>query len=171
MPTIAKVLIGIAIVFVGTIVLLGLTGVYIARNMHVQESGTGDRKTVNIDTPFGHMTVHADNQLNPESVGIPIYPGASRSSKTDKGGADVQIDAGGIHKDFTVAAAQYDTFDPPEKVEEFYEHKFPNWSRHWENGGWRIETNDNGKVRTIAVRREGDHTRIGVASLGAPASN
>ena len=38
-------------------------------------------------------------------------------------------------------------------------------------GGWRIETRDNGKVRTIAVKREGDHTRIAVASLGAPASN
>lgn len=169
MPTIAKVLLTIGIVFAATILLLAVAGVFIARSIHVQESGGGDRKTVSIETPFGNMTVHGDKQLNPESVGIPLYPGAERSK--DRGGADFQIDAGGLHKDVTVAVAVYNTGDAPERVEEFYQRKFPSWSTRWEREGWRIEDKEGPTIRTIAVKREGDHTRIAVASFGAPASN
>ncbi len=170
MNTAVKVVIVIALIVVGTVAMLGVAGVLIARHIRVQETGTSDKKTVNIDTPFGHMSVHENKKLNPEQVGIPIYPGASRA--TDQGGADFQFDAGELHKDVTIAGAVYTTDDPPEKVRDFYSQKFPGWKHTWTSGGdFNIEAHVDGNIRSISIKRDSDHTRIAVASVGPPAAN
>jgi|SRR5277367_4898528 len=169
MNTLAKVLITIAVVVVGGIAILALSGLYLARHIRVQESGTGDKKTVNIDTPMGAITVHENKGLNPERVGIPIYPGATRED--DHGGADFQIDAGNLHKDVTVTGATYYTDDAVDKVRDFYEQKFPDRRGLWKGGDFQIEVRDGLQKRFISIKREGDHTRIGLAAVGAPAAN
>ncbi len=169
MSTLLKVFLGIAIVVAGTIVMLVAAGFFFARNVHVRESGSGDKKTVNIETPFGHVTVHKDDQLDPTQLGIPIYPGASKGS--DRGGADFEIDSGTLHKDVTAAGATYFTSDSPEKVRDFYREKFPSWNSKWNNDEFEIEAKGDGRLRSIGVKREGDRTRIAVASVGPPAAN
>ena len=144
-------------------------GVFFVRKIHVTETGQGDKKIVSIDTPMGHVTVHQNHHLDPESIGVPIYPGSVPSKKQE--GADFQFDAGDLHRDWTVSAATYLTSDSPEKVESFYKEKFPSWNQKWANGNLHLDTRQNGQMRSISVTREGDQTRIGVASAGAPAGN
>ncbi len=83
--------------------MLGIAGVFIARTIHVHETGTGENKTVSIDTPLGRVRVNASDQLDPAQAGIPVYPGASKNN--DKGGANFEIDSGDLHKDFSVSGA------------------------------------------------------------------
>ena len=169
MRTFGKIILGILIIGVGAVVMLVFAVRGVVKNVHVQESGESGQKTVNVDTPFGHVRVHENDQLDPALVGIPIYPGATRSK--DKGGAEFQFDGGDVHKDFTVAGAVYYTGDSLEKVREFYREKFPDWNTKWENGEYRVETKADGHLRSVAIKREDDRTRIGVASVGPPASN
>jgi hypothetical protein len=169
MSTLAKVILGVVIVCVGSVVMLTVAGVFIARNVRVKEVATGKGKTVAIETPFGAMKVHENHALDPETAGIPIYPGAERDS--DHGGAEFEIDAGDLHKDVTVSGASYWTNDDVDKVREFYRDKFPDWHQKWENGEFHIETKEDGRVRTIQIKRENGRTRIAVASIGPPAGN
>lgn len=170
MSTAVKVILAIGIAIGGAIVLLAIFGVVIARHVHVRETGLSDQKTVHIDTPFGNVSVHENSHLDPELIGVPIYPGAKRTG--DKGGADFEFDAGALHRNWTVAGATYVTDDPPDKVEDFYKQHFPAWNTTWANGDLKIEEKEgDGRFRTISVKRENGHTRIGVASAGPPASN
>lgn len=170
MRTLFKVLITLFIVFVGAVALLVLGGVYVARHVRVHETEVGDHKNVQIETPFGNLRVNKNNGLEPASVGIPVYPGAQRDSDHG-GGASFEFDGGELHKDLTIAAANYFTSDAPDKVRDYYRHEFPTWKTHWENDGMRLEVKENGQMRTIFIRPKGDGTRIAIASVGAPASN
>jgi hypothetical protein len=181
MTTGLKVVLSILIAIAGVVVMLGIAGVLIVRQIHVKESGTGDQKSVNIETPLGNMAVKPRKDLDPSSVGIPVYPGATRSD--DRGGAEFQFDAGDFHKEFDVAGALYYTADPVDKVRQYYEQKFPDWKVNsgagsnvningtQYNNGWHLETHDGNRVRTISVNSSEGRTRIAVASLGPPASN
>ena len=170
MSTFLKVILGIALVVVAAIVMLVFAVRILSRNIRVQEAGNEGQKTVNIDTPFGHVTVHENDQLDPGKIGIPIYPGAVRSK--EKGGVDFQYDAGDLHKDLTASGAGYFTDDDAAKVEDFYNQKFPSWNKRWSNNGeYEMESKEDGHFRVIGIKRENGHTRIGVASIGAPAAN
>ena len=180
MTTGLKITLTILIVVAGVVVMLGVAGLLIVRQIHVKETGAGNQKTVNVETPFGNVSVHPRKDLDPSSIGIPVYPGATRSD--DRGGADFQFDAGDYHKEVDVAGAVYSTDDSVDKVREYYEQKFPDWKQahggsdvivngsHY-NGGWHLETHDGNRVRSISVNSSDGHTRIAVASLGPPASN
>ncbi len=169
MSTALKVTLVIAIVVVGALAMMGVAGVFIARNIHVVETGSAGKKTVTVNTPLGRIRVHENDQLNPELVGIPIYPGATRSS--DRGGADFQLDSGDLHKEMTIAGAAYITDDSEDKVRGFYEEKFPSWTRRDDHGEFHLEMKGDGRMRTIGIKSESGHTRIWVASVGPPASN
>lgn len=169
MRTALKVLFGLVLVGVAAVVMLVFALRSIAHNVHVQETGKDGQKTVHVSSPFGNVTLHENDQLDPERVGIPIYPGAVRSK--NRGGVDVQYDAGDLHKNVTVAGASYTTDDDPEKVRDFYKQKFPTWQTKWSNGEYEIQSKENGALRTVGIKRENGVTRIGVASVGPPAAN
>jgi hypothetical protein len=169
MATFLKVILGIVIISVAAAVLLVIALREFAKTVHVQESGSEGQKTVNVETPFGHIQVHENDKFNPAAVGIPVYPGAVRTK--ENGGASFQFDAGDVHKDFTITGAKYITDDSPEKVRDFYEQKFPSWNLHSEHDGYNMERKEDGGFRAISIKREDGHTTIGVASGGPPASN
>ena len=169
MRTLLKVLGVIAIIVAGTAIMLTFAGFLVVRNIHVREMDSGKTKTVAIQTPFGEVKVHQNDGLNPEAAGIPIYPGAERS--TDQGGAEFRIDAGSLHKDVTVSGATYYTEDEPEKVRAFYKDKFRGWNEKWENGEFKVESHQDGHIRTVQIKEVSGRTRIAVASIGPPAAN
>jgi hypothetical protein len=57
-------------------------------------------------------------------------------------------------------------------VTEFYRHQLPHWivseKRH---GGLQMEYSEDGYKRFVAIRERDGRTRIGLASMGEPASN
>jgi hypothetical protein len=149
--------------------MLGIAGFFIARSIHVHETGTGDKKTVSIDTPLGNVKVNASDRLDPQQVGIPLYPGSAKDSH--RGGANVEVDSGNLHKDYSVSGADYYTPDPPEKVRDFYQRKLPDWTDKWQNTEFHMETKREGRIQSIVIKPENDGTHIGVASIGEPAAN
>lgn len=170
MTTALKVTLTILIVICGTALMLIVAGVLLVRQIHVKETGAGDHKTVSVETPLGSMSLHPRKDLDPASIGIPIYPGATRTDK--QGGAEFQWDAGDFHKEFDVAGALYVTGDSVEKVRQYYQQKFPDWKHKWDNNGaWHLETHEGNRVRSVSVNSSDGTTRIAVASLGPPASN
>jgi hypothetical protein len=169
MNTLLKTLIVIAVIIAGTVIMLTLGAVFIVRNIHVHETESSDKKNVRIETPLGSIGIHKNDGLDPETVGIPVYPGAQRSE--DKGGVDFQLDGSDLHKDFSVSAATYYSSDAPGKVREFYQHQFPEWHTHWERDALNIEIKQGGRLRSVIIKPDGEGTRIAVASVGPPASN
>ncbi len=169
MSTLLKTLVIIGVIIVGSILMLTMGAIFVARNIHVHETESSDKKNVKIETPFGSVGIHENAGLDPETAGIPVYPGARRSG--DKGGADFQLDGSDVHKDFSISAATYVSSDPPAKVREFYQRHFPDWKTHWEHDALNIEMKSNGRVRSVAIKPDGEGTRITVASVGPPASN
>jgi hypothetical protein len=170
MQTPLKVVLVILIIIGGVIVMMSVAGYLFVRQIHVTETGAGDHKTVSVDTPLGRMALEPRKDLDPSSVGIPIYPGATRNK--DHGGAQIQFDAGDFHKEFEVAVAVYQTDDSVDQVRQYYDQKFPDWKHKWDNNeGWHIETHESNRLRSISVKTQDGHTRITVASAGPPASN
>ena len=79
---IASVLLSVlaALVICGIVLVGG--GLYLARNIEVTEDRRGDR--VNIETPFGSLTVHKRN-IDPKRLGVPVYPGAELRGEIAQG--------------------------------------------------------------------------------------
>ena len=170
MKTGVKVLLSILIIVAGVVIMLGVAGVMLVRQIHVKETGVGDHKTVSVDTPFGSAHVQPRKDLDPSSIGVPIYPGATRTD--DHWGAEFQFDSGDFHKEFDVAGALYYSNDDVDKVRQYYEQKFPDWKQKSDQkGDWHLETHEGNRIRSVSVNSESGRTRITVASLGPPASN
>jgi hypothetical protein len=170
MQTPLKVALAVLIIIGGVIVMMSVAGYLFIRQIHVKETGAGDHKTVSVETPLGSMALEPRKDLDPSRVGIPVYPGATRTK--DQGGAQVQFDSGDFHKEFEVAVGLYHTGDSFEKVRQYYEEKFPDWKHKSTDGeGWHIETHDGSRVRSVSVKSDDSGTRITVASAGPPASN
>jgi hypothetical protein len=145
------------------------TGLFIAQNVRVNESGARGETTV--ETPFASLRVRDSSNFDPALVGLPVYPGAVREPDSRKV-ASFHLDLGRTHKAFAVAAAEYRTNASPDRVAEFYRHEFPHWLfSEKDGGGMQLELNKGGYRKIIAIHTEDGETRIGLASVGEPASN
>jgi hypothetical protein len=165
---IASVLLSVlaALVICGIVLVGG--GLYLARNIEVTEDRRGDR--VNIETPFGSLTVHKRN-IDPKRLGVPVYPGAELRGDHHKL-ASVEFDFGSERGEVLVAAAEYTTSDPVEKVRDFYRQQLPNWIVMGKrSGGFQIECREGSYKRLIAINEKHGLTHIALASVGEPASN
>jgi hypothetical protein len=80
----------------------------------------GDKKNVDIGTPFGSMHVKTNDAAAVAGLGITIYPGATltKDHDNDADSADVNLSFGSFH--LGVRAASYRTADTPDKVIGFY---------------------------------------------------
>jgi hypothetical protein len=148
-------------------------GVFIARNVHVEETSRHGRDYVSIDTPAGHLSVRAHDNPEVAAAGVPIYPGA-RTNGDKGGGAVFQWDSssGKSNGGFAVAASEMITPDPASEVVSYYRSRLPNWLIVNErNGSVRLEFHDGRYKRIIGIHERHDGTHIGVASIGEPASN
>jgi hypothetical protein len=164
----------LTVLFLGALTIAGLvaTGVYVAHNVRVAE-GTG-RHEATVETPFGDVHVRESAVFDPTRVGLPVYPGAVRRHDRHKL-ASVHVDfgdAGDMHRDFSVTAAEYRTYDSVDKVTEFYRHQLPHWMfSHERHGGMQLELNEGGYRKMVAIYEDDGETRIALASVGEPASN
>jgi hypothetical protein len=167
--TIAGVMLTVLVLALLAVAALVATGLYIAQNVRVTERGGGGQTTV--ETPFGSVRVREGGKLDPQQWGVPVYPGAVREEDSRKL-ASLRVDFGERHKEFAVAAAEYRTPDSLERVYDFYRDQLPHWMfserRH---GGMRLELSEGGYKKIIVIHREDGETRIGLASVGEPASN
>ncbi len=149
-----------------------VAGMYVAENIHVEK--TRDAKgaeTVRVETPVGSLRVQEHKKLDPKLIGVPVYPNAIRSDD-EKHAASVDFSFGSSHKEFSILAAEYTTFDSIDKVKGFYHHELPHWmitQRH--NGGVHMEYTEDGFKRIVAISEQHGQTHIALASLGEPASN
>ena len=160
----------VAFVAVG-IACLVLFGLYVAHNVRVEHTRNGSNETVLLDTPVGSMKVRPHQRLDPKSVGIPVYPGAVREDR-DTNGTSFEFDFDSRHKEFTVMGAAYSTSDSLDRVRAFYRQELPHWiiSKSRRNR-LQMEYSENGYKRFVVLSERHGRTRIGLASLGEPASN
>jgi hypothetical protein len=146
---------------------LVVAGVFVAHTIKVHQSRTGN--DVQVDTPFGSVHVQHHGTTRPETAGMPLYPGA----KPIHGGENASVDLSAIFgdKDLQIVAGKWETTDPIDKVQKFYEDKFPDMSviQH----GNKVEmhsVNGHGK-RVVALLDRGGRTEIALASVGEPKAN
>jgi len=90
-----------------------------ACSINVQKEKNGQDKKVDINSPFGG--IHVNKDVNPDEVGIVVYPGAhlkERDSSGDNKSANVNIS--GFGYGLRVVALQYESNDSPDKVVTYY---------------------------------------------------
>jgi hypothetical protein len=148
-------------------------GIFLARNIRVETASRNGGDYVSIDTPAGHLTVHAHEKAGSAPAGVPLYPGA-RSGRNSGGDAVVEWNSGNGKSDggFSVSASEMITSDPLDKVVDYYRDQLPNWVVVTErSGSVRLELREGGYKRIIGIHERSDGTHIGVASVGEPASN
>jgi hypothetical protein len=158
--------------FLLVLIAVVIVGVFIARNVRVEHSATSKGDSVRIETPLGAVKVNAGDSLNPETIGVPIYPGAER--KNDRhGGVKFDFDSqNGISKNLTISAAGYTTSDSADRVVEFYRSHLPNWTISEKNGrNIEFHFSENGYKRVIGISQRNGETHIGIASFGEPGVN
>jgi hypothetical protein len=88
---------------------------------HITENDQGNKKNVDIGTPFGSMKVHTNNTADTSTIGLSAYPGAvpvTDSGDKDGNSANVDMSFGGFH--LGVKAASFQTPDSQDKVLAFY---------------------------------------------------
>jgi hypothetical protein len=90
-----------------------------ACNINVKKNGEGQDQKVDIETPVGG--IHVSKAAEVRDVGLPVYPGAQRKQKGEDGdetNANVSLSSSffGLH----VAAIEYISVDPPEKLVAYY---------------------------------------------------
>ncbi len=167
----AALLISILVVVVLAAAALLFTGIYVARNIHVEKVPGERGETVKIETPVGDLRVAERGALDPQRLGIPVYPGASAATESGHG-ADLAFDFGDEHKELRIVAAKFSTTDSVEKVVEYYRQQLPHWvvvRSH--RGQVRITSTEDNHKRIIVVRERQGRTEIALASVGEPGVN
>ena len=87
----------------------------------------GDNSKVDIQTPVGG--IHVDEAANVKDTGLAVYPGARVKVKTgnDTKSANVNISSGFFG--LKVVALEYESDDPPSKVQAFYQDQLKKFGR------------------------------------------
>jgi hypothetical protein len=165
----AAIVLTVLILGMLTISALVATGLYVAHNIRMTDR-TGRGETT-VETPFGSVHVRESAAFDAKRMGVPVYPGAVRRRDRHKL-ASVHLDFGDAHKEFSVVAAEYRTYDSLDRVAEFYRNELPHWmfsqKRH---GGMQLELTEGGYRKMVAIYEDEGETRIALASVGEPASN
>lgn len=83
-------------------------------------SNKDGKDNVEINSPFGNMSVKTNEAADTSAIGITVYPGATpwKDDKSDKDSANVNMNFGDFH--LGVKAASFRTNDPVDKVIAFY---------------------------------------------------
>ena len=166
----------IAILVLALIVVVGCIGVWVGLHLissavHINVAD-GSKKAVSIKTPLGSLEVN--QELNEASLGLPIYPGATRL--TDHDSASVSIDIADQAK-VRVLAGKFETPDSIEKVQSFYhEHlgdQVTRFRQKDEEGKIVFEIKHDKQEKVVALKNNGDRTVIELVrvSQGAAEAN
>jgi hypothetical protein len=156
----AWVLISLLIVF--GILILG--GVYFASMVHVRENAKG----VQVETPFGSVKVQSGEGQR-AVPGLTVYPGAQQLKNT--GNATIDLSTLIHNRDIQVVAGKWTTSDPIDKVQKYYEDKFPEMNVVQHMGKVQMHSGDGAVQRVIELRDLGSGTEISLATVGSPKAN
>jgi hypothetical protein len=99
-----------------------------ACSVNVEKEKNGEDKQVDIKTPMGG--IHVGKGVNPEDVGIAIYPGA-RLKEKDPGGDDksANVNISGFGYGLKVVALEYESNDAPAKVVAYYQDQLKKYGK------------------------------------------
>jgi hypothetical protein len=146
---------------------------FLSNAVHVKvEQGGGAKKEVSIKTPLGSLEVHQD--VNEASLGLPIYPGATRIKEHDS--ATVNIDIADEAK-VRVLAGKFETPDSVDKVRAFYQDRLGDqvtkFKEKDEEGKTVFEIKHDKEDKVVALKSHGDKTVIELVrvSEGPPEAN
>jgi hypothetical protein len=89
-----------------------------ACSINVKKEKNGDDKQVDISTPVGG--IHVSKGVNPEELGIPIYPGARLKEKDSGDDKSANVNISGFGYGLKVVALEYESDDAPSKVVAYY---------------------------------------------------
>jgi len=155
----------IALLHLALIVLIGGIAVWVglrflSNAVHVQVAQEGGgKKEVSIKTPLGSLEVNKD--VNEASLGLPIYPGATRIK--EHGSATVNIDIADEAK-VRVLAGKFETSDSVDKVRAFYHNRLGNevtkFKERDEEGKTVFEIKHDKQDKVVALKSNGDKTVI-----------
>jgi hypothetical protein len=149
---------------------------FLSRTVRVQvEEGGAGKKAVSINVPGGKIgSIEVQHDVNEDSLGLPIYPGATRVK--DKDSATVNLGLGG-EAGVRILAAKFETSDSLERVKAFYkEHLGSEVTKFTDQGSegkttFEIKTHNLEKV--VALEGAGSRTLIQLVrvSFGKNESN
>jgi len=155
----------IILLLLALIVLVGGLGVWVglrflSNAVHVQVAQEGGgKKDVSIKTPLGSLEVNQD--LNEASLGLPIYPGATRFKEHDS--ATVNIDIADETR-VRVLAGKFETSDSVDKVTAFYHDRLGDQVTKFREkdaeGKTVFEIKHDKQDKVVALKRSGDKTVI-----------
>lgn len=102
---------------------LGVTALLLlilgACSINVKKEKNGEDKQVDINTPVGG--IHVSKGVNPQDVGIAVYPGARLKQKDDDGDdKSANVNISGFGYGLKVVALEYESDDSPAKVVAYY---------------------------------------------------
>ena len=89
-----------------------------ACSINVKKEKNGDDKQVDISTPVGG--IHVSKGVNPEELGIPIYPGARLKERDSGDDKSANVNISGFGYGLKVVALEYESDDAPSKVVAYY---------------------------------------------------
>jgi hypothetical protein len=148
-------------------VLLVVGGIFFVHTIKFHESGSGN--DVRLETPFGSVHVSHNQGGQPETAGTPLYPGAKAMKNRENAVVDLSSAYG--DRDLHIAASRWETADPIDKVQKFYEDKFPDMSVIQHTGRVEMHTVSGANKRVIVLYDRGSSTEISLASVGEPKAN
>jgi hypothetical protein len=109
----------IAVVFAGWLTML-------ACSVSVKDHD-GDNSKVDIQTPVGG--IHVDEEANVKDTGLAVYPGARKKEKTDHDSKSANVNISSGFFGVKVVALEYESEDPPSKVQAFYQDQLKKFGR------------------------------------------
>jgi hypothetical protein len=89
-----------------------------ACSINVKKEKNGDDKQVDISTPVGG--IHVSKGVNPEELGVPIYPGPRLKEKDSGDDKSANVNISGFGYGLKVVALEYESDDAPSKVVAYY---------------------------------------------------
>lgn len=157
----------VAIIVIGSVAAM-YTGLRIlSHSVHVKVSeSAGENKNVSIQTPVGDMTVRKNEEVSEASLGLPIYPGATRVPHDDA--ANVHMNILG-KQNMGIVVAKFETPDSFDKVEEFYRQRLGNSVtkfKHKDDEGKTVfEIKSSAQDKVVALKQQGSGTRIDLVRI------
>jgi len=89
-----------------------------ACSINVKKEKNGDDKQVDINTPVGG--IHVSKEVNPEDLGIAVYPGATLKEKGNGEDKSANVNLSSFGFGLKVVALEYESKDSPDKVVAYY---------------------------------------------------
>jgi hypothetical protein len=157
--------VAIALLFLALIVLIGGIAVwgglhFLANAVHVHvDQESGGKKEVSIKTPLGSLEVNHD--VDEASLGLPVYPGATRLKDHDSATVDLDI---ADQAKVRVRAGKFESSDSLDKIIAFYHQRLDDqvtkFKERDNEGKIVFEIKHDKQDKVVALKSEGNKTVI-----------